>query len=354
MGIDEGVPRSGPWDWRPARDSWFARLRGKALAWRPGDALGVDADAVSACLSRAIDKEADWLVHPCLSAVTGPGEWHSARRDLRAVVWLAARSGADLGEVTIPWPVWLWSADGGFLADVGRHDLRELGGVVASASSPAPVDLDVWCRSLGEKLPGSWAAALDGDDPDTGRLQRETEKYLRTVCAAEQLLPDCMSWICSVTRVAIPLRNDKPGTLNSGSNDSVPGMVFFDLAGADLRIMEALVHESAHHHVYFAEAAGPLVRPGHAERYSSPLRLEPRPLRGVLLAYHAIAYICAFYQDLRAKRGTASALLDKELEPMILKLDETARTLERAGGHLTAAGGEFLAQTAEVAAHGRG
>jgi HEXXH motif-containing protein len=61
--------------------------------------------------------------------------------------------------------------------------------------------------------------------------------------------------------------------------------------------LESIVHESAHLHLYMALAQEPLIDPDHDGHYKSPLRPDPRPLRGILLAYHALAYIAALFAD---------------------------------------------------------
>ena len=93
----------------------------------------------------------------------------------------------------------------------------------------------------------------------------------------------------------------------------------------------------------------PLVDPSHVATYRSPLRIDPRPLIGILLAYHALAYICAFYFDaLRHSLGT-EARCGEELKSAREKLCDSERTLVSNRRFLTGLGREFLNSTMQVA-----
>jgi HEXXH motif-containing protein len=99
-----------------------------------------------------------------------------------------------------------------------------------------------------------------------------------------------------------------------------------------------------------AEAESALVDPDHEGLYSSPLRPEPRPLRGILLAYHAIAYICAFYEEVISAGLGQAGICMAELPPMREKLAAAGEVLNANKQHLTSAGLRFLERTHDVAA----
>jgi HEXXH motif-containing protein len=152
-------------------------------------------------------------------------------------------------------------------------------------------------------------------------------------------------WITEVTHIAIPLRGE--GTsFRSGSHPAIPGLVELDMLAED-QILEALVHESAHLYLYLTEAGGPLINPDHTERYSSPLRADPRPLRGILLAYHALAFISARYRDALDVPQT-SLWGERELDACRRSAREAEETLYSQLRHLTPAGQNFLDSTRQV------
>jgi HEXXH motif-containing protein len=118
-------------------------------------------------------------------------------------------------------------------------------------------------------------------------------------------------------------------------------------------VLEALVHESAHHHLCLAEMESLLVDPKHDGTYPSPLRPEPRPLRGILLAYHALAYICALYVEARACGFIPRDAYRSEADDLQSKLDAAESTLCSSRQFLTESGDQFFSETMNVAAHGR-
>jgi HEXXH motif-containing protein len=128
----------------------------------------------------------------------------------------------------------------------------------------------------------------------------------------------------------------------------IAGMVALDVFGGEIQILEALVHESAHRHLYIAEMDAPLIDPDCEERFRSPLRPEPRPLRGIMLACHALAYICLFYEE-AAKTGLETPT--GALSELQNYLEDAAATLVANRHLLTPAGTEFLERTLEVANH---
>ena len=67
-----------------------------------------------------------------------------------------------------------------------------------------------------------------------------------------------------------------------------------------LQMVQALVHESGHNLLFGLCADGPLVLNGDGERFTSPLRSDPRPLDGVFHASYVIARMHRSLVRLRA------------------------------------------------------
>jgi HEXXH motif-containing protein len=109
-----------------------------------------------------------------------------------------------------------------------------------------------------------------------------------------------------------------------------------------------LVHETAHHLLYVTEAAGPLIDPEEGRLFTSPLRHDPRPLRGILLAYHALAFICAFYSDLEQSL-IGKEIIDRTDVANLQRLTyEAESTLLSASSSLTSQGAIFFDRTREI------
>jgi HEXXH motif-containing protein len=294
------------------------------------------------------------LYHPCATALTSVVGDARLQRDFQMAVWTASHSkGIPLGAVNAPRPLWAWAPDGGRQVTPGRHDLEELSARLEGASSPATLALDVWCDSMGVPQRHSWAA----DPPTTpeagDRLKEDILSFLRSVALADALLRRCMTWVTAVTSVAVPLRSVSPDQFRSVSSPDLPGVVALDLKPTAIVILEALVHESAHHYLYLCEAEAPLVDPAHEGKYRSPLRPEPRPLRGILLAYHALSFIGVLYADAEASGFLTEDEYQADRAQLQTMLDDAEATLFTHRRHLSPSGNTFLDATAEVAIHGR-
>jgi HEXXH motif-containing protein len=256
----------------------------------------------------------------------------------------------SLGKLVLLEPTWVWTPGGGIELSPGSHQLQDVAQQVTGSAWPVSIALDAWCHSIGFALDASWAEAGSIANEEEAGFQQNVIDFLHAVNWADSVLPALGYWLTSVTKVAIPLRRDgEPGSVfRSGSTVEIPGMVALDLFGGEIQILEALVHESAHRHLYIAETHNPLIDPGCDARFRSPLRPEPRPLRGIMLAYHALAYICLFYEE-AAKTGLATPA--GALSQLQGQLDEAESTLLANRHLLTLAGTEFLERTLEVADH---
>lgn len=341
--------RHSAWEWRPAKAAWYSRLQDGIASWTPHPSLSVDGSGLRQALADAVERGDDWLYHPCLNAITLEDADGRVQRDCQLAYWVAAHVPDCTGSIRFPRPLSLWSAAGSISVDEGTYALRSLIERSLTASWPYAITIDVWCHSIGFALPDSWAASRP-DGKECLRLQSEVSKSIEIIDLAARKLDGCISWASDVTRVFIPLRSQGADFFRSGSNPNIAGLVFADQFGGFVQLMEALVHESAHLHLNVAEAEGPLVDPDHQGRYASPLRPEPRPLRGILLAYHAIAYICAFYDEVISAGMSEARTCLPELPRMQEKLAAAGEVLKQNSRHFTPAGLRFLERTAEVAA----
>lgn len=331
-------------------------MLGELAGWRPDPGLELG-DEVLGCLVKAAQERQGWLHHPLICAVT-LGE-RRLDRDFRLALWTAAHQpdGAALGDVSVREPVWGWAPDGGRQVDRGRHDLVALAREVCGpdAVSPIPVALDVWIDSVGLPLPQaivsyeewSWAHHQPMSDEDTERLQHDIVSFMRAMRTLGDLLPACSEWIAAATKVVVPLYRT-PGTrFRSGSSAALPGLIFSDLDGPVTQTLESMVHESAHLWFCLAEAGGPFVQPTHDTLYKSPLRTDPRPLRGIFLAFHALAFMAALYSDW-AEVGPSREDALAELDAVRTLRDDAAGTLDSARDGLTERGASFLDTTLEL------
>jgi HEXXH motif-containing protein len=156
------------------------------------------------------------------------------------------------------------------------------------------------------------------------------------------------AWATAATRVVRPLV-PVAGFARSSHDPDVPGLIEADLSRGPTQTVELIVHETAHLHLRAAQAAAALIDPCHQCTYRSPLRPEPRPLMGILLAYHALAYICAALQEASAAGILHAESAARAMDDLGRRRDDARATMEGASEHLTDAGTAFLARTHEVA-----
>lgn len=334
-----------PWHWQPSLANWFTRMVERAGEWQPCAELSLEPDPLRTRLHQAAKEGAGWLWHPCTDRLTTDSLGTTWQRDLQLAVWVVLHSEAsadEFGGVRVPQPAPVWTRHGAVQVTSGTHALADLATGPPAGSSPCEPGVDVWGESIGYAEPESWAA-LPPRNPDEMRvLTEELGRYYRCSLFLARAMPACHAWIAGATRISIPLRGAGDG-FRSCSHPGVPGLVLLDLL-KEHQIIEALVHESAHLYLYRAEVSEPLVDPDNQERYRSPLRPEPRPLRGILLAYHALAYIAAMYREaldipLVAQWGT-SEMADRREQAH--EAEEVLLTNRR---HLTRAGKDFLDKT---------
>lgn len=346
--------RSSPWDWYPRSSGWYARMQALSQYWEPGEEFAEIVPGIRQAVGSACDQEASWLLHPATAPLFT--ERPTPHGNLQFVLWTAANTPAVSGSIHLSSPLWAWAPDGGSLVDAGEHDLRTLAEKIHPLVGNRSVALDVWGDSIGYPYEWlypkewGWAAAQPLAPDDEAVLKSQIVAFMRAFSGLTTHHPQCARWIANMTRVVIPLRRSRDGRFKSGSVAQVPSLIYCDLDGGDYQILESIVHETSHQYLCFAEAGTPFVVEGHDDRYSSPLRPEPRPLRGIFLAYHALAFMCAYYAD--ESRVILDDSVQRELSTLRSKCADAERTLVEHSRFLTPAGQEFLHETKQVAAYG--
>ncbi|CAB3802406.1 hypothetical protein LMG28614_05602 [Paraburkholderia ultramafica] len=335
-----------PWDWIPDQRAWCEDVARGAEAWSPAPGLCLPVDEFRKGIRRAADEGLDWILHPCMSRLTQATPVEPAR-DLILAAWVAGHTGCP-GEIELTSPVELWSAAGDKKMRAGRCALRALGAAMVERG-PTQLALDLWCRSTGVVTAGSWAS-LDNTSLSSRRpeLTQSIHQFLTLMSALAQATPSLLAWVLAATRVLRPLV-PIAGYARSSHDPEVPGLIEADLSRGPTQTIELIAHETAHLHLRAAQAAAPLVDPHHRSTYHSPLRREPRPLIGILLAYHALAYICAALRQVTAAAILSPKTAARALDDLARRCDDARATMDRARCHLTPAGAQFLDRTHKVA-----
>jgi hypothetical protein len=197
-----------------------------------------------------------------------------------------------------PWVFCLYSKLVAELSkDNGNDAAPIVAGIVAAASLPAGAGVVPFRDST---IPASWwdhfevlfdtdserhfAPEIPGTEVFSG-CKREVEEGLSLLRLAD---PD---WHDEV-RSLLPMVVVGSGPLDTADMFNGASTFFFwggSLINAQVRrspvsIGDLLVHESSHLLLFGLSADGPLLSNGGEERYSSPLRADPRPIDGILHA----------------------------------------------------------------------
>jgi HEXXH motif-containing protein len=117
----------------------------------------------------------------------------------------------------------------------------------------------------------------------------------------ESFVPHYAGWVRRVFRAVIPLISPRGVTMSS-SDATAPGVIRMSLDHDPITIGELLIHESAHLYFHLLEHGGPVINGADPALYWSPFRRAERPIRNLLLAYHAFVNVVLYYRSLEGVR----------------------------------------------------
>jgi HEXXH motif-containing protein len=142
---------------------------------------------------------------------------------------------------------------------------------------------------LGGRAPDVWVAALRA-----------------ALDAIDEVLPEWSSGIrpFAMSRF-VPVGYD-PVEHRSASFREAPGLAYLSLHPDPLTMAEAIMHEAQHSALNLLSWFDPLLTNDPAQLAASPLRPDPRPLLGVLLAAHAFVPVAALHLRLASRNHPLS------------------------------------------------
>ncbi|MBK7824307.1 HEXXH motif-containing putative peptide modification protein [Nannocystis sp.] len=174
---------------------------------------------------------------------------------------------------------------------------------------------------LGGQAIGRWLAAL---------------REARAIVVGE--LPALADEIEVVLQQVVPVGYDEMRHLSASYQEAI-GTVYMSLHPQPLTLAEALIHEFSHNKLHALLEQGPLLENAWAPLFASPVRPDPRPLHGVLLAVHAFLPVARMYESLVVGRPE----LQRRFSEVVAGNREAAATL-RAHARPTALGAPLLAE----------
>jgi HEXXH motif-containing protein len=131
---------------------------------------------------------------------------------------------------------------------------------------------------LGGRAPDAWAdalrTALDPIARHLPDLRREMDLFLHQI---------------------VPVGFDAVRHLSASYQEAI-GTVYLSLHPSVMTLAEALIHEFSHNKINALFELDDVLENAYSPLYSSPVRPDPRPLHGVLLAVHAFLPVARLYE----------------------------------------------------------
>jgi len=162
-----------------------------------------------------------------------------------------------------------------------------------------------------------------------GRPVEEWVESLRSALSliGEHLpaLREEMTWFL---QQVVPVGFDEHRHLSASYREAI-GTIYLTLHPSPMTMAEAVIHEVGHNKLNALLEIDPLLDDAHAPLYHSPVRPDPRPLLGVLLAVHAFLPVARLYEVMR-ERGhplSRAAGFDRRYEEIVAKNREGAQVL---------------------------
>ncbi len=142
-----------------------------------------------------------------------------------------------------------------------------------------------------EAHPDKRGNALDLGGQPLARWRAALEQALALVA---EHLPAFRTEIEQVLHQVVPVGWDEQQHSSASVQEAI-GTIYVSLHPNPMTMVEALIHEVSHNKLAALLELDPVVENDLDESYASPVRPDPRPLHGVLLAVHAFLPVAALY-----------------------------------------------------------
>lgn len=131
-----------------------------------------------------------------------------------------------------------------------------------------------------------------------GRSIEEWTSTLREALALiEAHLPDLAGEIDLYVHQVVPVGFDEHRHLSASYQEAI-GTIYMTLHPSLMTMTEALIHEFSHNKINALFELDDVLENAWSPLYTSPVRPDPRPLHGVLLAVHAFLPVARLYEKM--------------------------------------------------------
>jgi HEXXH motif-containing protein len=153
-------------------------------------------------------------------------------------------------------------------------------------------------------------------------------------------LPELREEMRPYVQAIVPVGHFVDRHLSASYREAI-GLMYLSLHPSEMTMVEALVHEYQHSKLNALFELDDVLDDAHEPLYASPVRPDPRPLAGVLLAVHAFVPVALLYRRMQQAGDARAAAPD---------FDRRRREIER----INREGAEVLLAHARPTAVGRG
>lgn len=173
---------------------------------------------------------------------------------------------------------------------------------------------------------------------------RWTEALAEALALVGTHLPALRGEIEAVLQQVVPVGWYEERHLSASVQEAI-GTIYLSLHPNLMTMAEAVIHEVSHNKLAALFELDPVIHNDRSEAYASPVRPDPRPLHGVLLAVHAFLPVAALYAGMieAGAPGSEHPAFRRRYEAIVAGNHEGAEVL-RAHARPTALGAQLLAE----------
>lgn len=186
----------------------------------------------------------------------------------------------------------------------------------------------------------------EGNAIDLG--EQPVDAWVDALRAALELiaahLPELRAELELYVRQFVPVGHSEDKHLSASYQEAI-GTVYLSLHPSAMTMVEAVIHEFSHNKLNALFELDPVLKNAFSPLYASPVRPDPRPLHGVLLAVHAFFPVARLYElMLRVGHPLSSSAWFVERYARIRRINREGAEVILAHGEATPVGAALLAE----------
>lgn len=164
-------------------------------------------------------------------------------------------------------------------------------------------------------------------------------------------LPELRAELDLYVRQFVPVGYSDERHLSASYQEAI-GTIYLSLHPSEMTMVEAVIHEFSHNKLNALFELDPVLENAFAPLYASPVRPDPRPLHGVLLAVHAFFPVARLYEAmLRAGHPLSTSAWFVERYARIRRINREGAEVVLTHGRPTLIGAALLDELRRWDAH---